>query len=450
MCLVININYNLLLEILLTIIYTLIFIVLIFRMKFFEVAILSKPIISLIFIIKILAGIFLYLIYTYYYNDRTTADIFKYFDDSKIMFDALLSRPVDYFKMILSVGNDNSYFEDTYYKVMNNWYRVYESNVYNDSHTIIRFNAVVRIFSFGYYNVHTVFMSFLSLSGLVALFKFLVPYFQQKKIGLIVAVFCMPSVLLWSSGVLKEGLLVFGLGMLLYSLDRIFSGKYVLVHLFWILVSLVLLFYTKFYILICLIPLLISYYWIRFTRERYIEIKYISILLIYFLIGFNIHYVFPQFNVLEIIVLKQHDFINLAKAVDSGSIVNIGYLEPTISNLIMNTPKALYNCLFLPWFFESCSPLVILAGIENLFIIIFAITVIIFFTRRTIHRNLFYFALLFVFFTYTLVGLITPVIGAIVRYKVPALPFLMVILLFCIDPIKTATKTRSLLIFKKP
>jgi len=82
--------------------------------------------------------------------------------------------------MLLGIGNDSPYF-DAYYKEMNNWYRVFESNIYNDSHTIIRFNAAMRLFSFGYFNVHTVFMCFLSFTGLVALYRFFVRYFENKK-----------------------------------------------------------------------------------------------------------------------------------------------------------------------------------------------------------------------------------------------------------------------------
>jgi len=52
-------------------------------MEFFSIEGLSRKEISAIFILKIIAGVVLYLIYTYYYTDRKSADIFKYFDDGK-------------------------------------------------------------------------------------------------------------------------------------------------------------------------------------------------------------------------------------------------------------------------------------------------------------------------------------------------------------------------------
>src|SRR5271157_4721013 len=119
-------------EYLLTLLYTLVFIVILRKVPFFRAEGLSKKTISLIFIIKILAGISMSLIYTYYYTDRRAADIFKYFDDSKVMYEALYRRPLDFLSMLTGIRNNNPYFDVHYYDVMNNWSRVYESNLYNE------------------------------------------------------------------------------------------------------------------------------------------------------------------------------------------------------------------------------------------------------------------------------------------------------------------------------
>ena len=211
-------------EIFLPILYTLLFILLIYKLRFFAIEGFSKRSLIIVFLLKIAAGVFMYMIYTYYYTDRNTADIFKYFDDSKVMYDALWKHPLDSVKMLTGIGNDSPYF-DVYYKQMNNWYRVFESNIYNDSHTIIRFNAFIRLFSFGYFNVHTVFMCFLSFTGLVALYKFFVVYMRDKKKELFFAVFLIPSVLFWGSGVLKEAILLFGMGVMLFNLGAMLSGS---------------------------------------------------------------------------------------------------------------------------------------------------------------------------------------------------------------------------------
>jgi len=426
-------------EYLLVIFYTAIFVFVIYKLPFFKSEGLSSKTLSGIFILKILAGITMSLIYTYYYTDRNTADIFKYFDDSKIMYDALYNKPGDFFRMLFGINNNSAYFDTNYYKVMNNWYRVYESNIYNESHTIIRFNALLRIFSFGYYNVHTVVMCFLSLIGLTGIYKSVIKYTQGKSKEMIFGIFLMPSVLFWGSGVLKEGLLFFAIGILLYHFIKIIHN-FNFIYFLWIVAGCVLLYYTKFYILAIVIPILISHFWVYKTNEKNILLKYCIVFFAYIIIGFNLHYIFPDYNIIDILVTKQRDFIGLAKFMNSGSYIEIPVLSPDIFSFIKYSPVAFYNTLFRPYFFETGSIFILFAGIENFLILTILFLSIIFFDHKQIHKSFFYASLFAVIFMFVLTGLITPVMGAIVRYKVPALPFLMILLFMMIDKEKLINK----------
>src|SRR3972149_39043 len=91
-------------EALLCLLYSVLFILLIFKWKFFSVDSLSKS--FFVFILKIASGLGLWWIYTYYYTDRSTADIYKYFDDSKIIFGSLKNSVTDFFNLILGTGDD--------------------------------------------------------------------------------------------------------------------------------------------------------------------------------------------------------------------------------------------------------------------------------------------------------------------------------------------------------
>ena len=156
---------------LLTVFYISLFVGLIYILPFFKEKYIHRGLVSGVFLLKIGAGFFLTWIYTTYYPERQAADIFKYFDDSKVIFSAVENHKyLDYLKMLTGVVNDNTYFDETYYNKMNHWYRMYDFN-YNDNHTIIRFNALVMLFSFGNFNVHTIFMCFLALFGVTAMYK---------------------------------------------------------------------------------------------------------------------------------------------------------------------------------------------------------------------------------------------------------------------------------------
>ncbi len=419
-------------EIVVTIAYAILFIVLIRFIPFFRLEGFHKNTIPFIFILKLLAGVTVYLVYTRFYPDRSTADIFKYFDDSKVMYNALFTKPLDYFQMLLGFHNDQPKFE-VYYNQMNYWHRVYESNIYNDSHTIIRLNALMRIFSFGYYNVHTVFMCFLSLTGLTGIYRFFADRLKDRRRLLLFAVFFLPSVLFWGSGVLKEGLLFFGLGMLLWHTQRLIQKKKIILSVSMIAGALLLLLYTKFYIIMIMLPLLLTYVWCTLTSPKLSIIKYLAVLCAFLLLGLNVHLIFPEYNFVHILVQKQHDFIALSQSVQSGSSISIQPLNDSFWSILMHTPQSLYNSMFLPWFFQGGSPLNIIAGFENLMIIIIA-GICIFCSRfRVTQTPLFWLCALFALGIFALTGLTTPVVGAIVRYKVPALPFLVIAFIMLID-----------------
>jgi len=420
-------------EILLTIFYTSIFIFLIYKFRFFKIDSVSRTAICIVFVLKICAGIFLFCIYTFYYRNRSEADIFKYFDDSRAIHQALHDKPVDYFKMMTGLDNDNAYFDEHYYHQMNNWYRKYFSNTFNDNHIIIRFNAFVRIFSKGFYQVHNVFMNFISLLGLVALFKFFQLTIKGRKNEIFFACFLIPSVIFWGSGVMKEGLLLFGIGFLMYYFHQLIHSKISFKNIFWIIVSVFILRYTKVYILAILFPLLISYYWVEKTSNKNILLKYFSVLFIYLTIVLSIKYISPQNDILKNMILKQSTFINMSESIKAGSLIKINHLQPNLSSVFTAIPGALYNSVFRPWFFEAHSFMILLNGLENLMFIIICGLSLSCFSKRIKNKNIFIFSIFFVSITFTLIGLITPVIGALVRYKMPVLPFMIIVFILISD-----------------
>jgi hypothetical protein len=426
-------------EILLTITFTLLFLFVIHKMGFFIVHGISKRAISLIFILKIISGLALWAIYTFYYTDRATADIYKYFDDSKVISDALWTHPPDYFKMLSGIGNNTPAF-DHYYSEMHYWARKIDSSIYNDSHTIIRFNALVRLFSFGYYNVHTVVICFLSLTGLTAIYKTFVPYLQDKKRELIFSVFLLPSVLFWGSGVLKEGLIFFALGLLIYYANKLFSGKAIVICL----AATFLLAFSKFYVWLAIFPGLLFLLWINKTSPGRPLLKFLLVIAVVAAAGLNIDTFTNIQNPLVTLSQKQSEFGQLASGglTDAnntpipvaGSIIRIRKLEPTLHSFTVNAPAALKNTFLRPYLTELRSPMMLLAGLETLLILILVLLYMLHLKpMKEIRWEYVLFCLSFVIIQFLIIGETTPVLGAVARYKTIALPFLLIAFLFMAD-----------------
>jgi hypothetical protein len=421
-------------EILLTIGWTAFFCYLVYLIPFFRVPGYKRLTLPVMFVIKVLAAVVLTSIYTQYYGNRIDSDIFKYYDDGEVLFSALEDDPVLYLKLVTGIdGNDPQL--NPYYAGTNFWYKEFDYGLFNENRTMIRFNAIVRLFSFGSVHVHNVFMAFLSLIGLCGIFKIFSTRFKGHKLVLLAAVFLVPSVLLWTSGVLKEGMVMFSMGLLFYALFRIREKHGLTVNIPLALIMAGLLFFTKIYVFISIIP---AFLMIVFPESLNAWKRWTAFFLLHIVLlvaAFNFHHVFPEYNLPEILSTKQNDFINMLDLQENvGSRIEMTRLKPEFSSIAEQVPFAMYNSFCRPHVFEMHNMMAIPAALENLGILILLVLSLIFVRRKWPDANsLLMFSLSFVLVLFIICGLTTPVLGALVRYKTPALPFLVLFLVMIAD-----------------
>ncbi|PKP49529.1 MAG: hypothetical protein CVT95_03295 [Bacteroidetes bacterium HGW-Bacteroidetes-12] len=385
------------------------------------------------------------MIYTYYYTDRVTADVFKYFDDSKILFASIKSNPIDFFQMLFGLDFNTAYFHEQYYSKMGYWYRVNNSNFLSDTHIIIRFNMFVRLFSFGFYHVHNVFINFVALVGLVAIYKAFLPFFQSTKKILFLTICFIPSLLFWGSGLLKEGIIIFALGFFLIHFFKL-SDKYSLQSVLVVLITSMLMIFTKLSVIAAIIPCLIGYVMHKKTTFSAFY-SYAATIFILIAISFLMVFFTVDYNPFSILINKQQDFIYLVEKVDVGSAINQPKFN-SISDVFLFMPEALINVLLRPFLWESYSVFTLFSALENslFFILLF---VVLFFRKKTMaHPSIFYFCLLYAITSALIIGLTTPIMGAIVRYKIFTTLFLLIALLMLLD-VEKLKNSWFFTIFKK-
>jgi len=420
-------------EIIYVILLIALFSFLVLKLRFFNLPGIKKKYVLLALYLKIVAGFGLTFMYTSYYPDRSEADIYKYFDDSEVMYNALKENPSHYFRMLFGANNDNTYFDEHYYKVMNHWYREYETVTYNDSHTIIRINAFLRLFSMGYFQVHNLLMIFFAFIGLTALFRAFQNYFKERPYIVFFAVFLIPSLLFWSSGALKESILILGLGLFLYAIQQLIFIGFNFLRIIGVLIGGFLLFYTKMYVLGVLIPVLAADIWVVFTNNKKILLKYLLTLFFFIDAAVILGHYLPEYNIFAILVGKQHDFIGLALHEQAGSFIQPFAIKASFLSFASFAPLALINTLFRPFFGDISSPLLILSLLENLALICLIALAIIFPLKGKKNYRIMYFFYFFSILLFIMLGLTTPVLGALVRYRIPGLPFLVMGLLMLTD-----------------
>jgi hypothetical protein len=438
---------NMLIEIALSAGYAIFFWWLIGRSSFFNDKSITHKTFQWLFLIKLIAGFGLFLVYTRYYPDRRYADIFRYYDDSKILFDSIWHRPYDFFRMMTGYhSGDPDLWQ--YYNPMHNWFN--SEMIFNDSRTMIRLNALFRFASAGTYYPHAILFCFLGFTGLCAFYKTVASEFNRNQHLLAAGIFLTPSILLWTSGVIKETFLVFTIGCLLYALKRLAlkqgsSRKNLLITF----CCMFFLLNIKSYMLFAILPALITWYIIKArtntednfivgNKESYRKLitvasPYVFVYIVYFVLLFQFSPLITHHPVPELLKNKQEEFYNLARVEKAGSVVSIPILEPNGYSLAVYAPGAFLLTLTRPFLWEADNAMMLPAALENTFIVLLIVVNFIFLFRNGTKLNGLSFMLLSVLVVITLfclIGWVTPILGAVVRYKVAALPFLIV-LLFC-------------------
>ncbi len=422
-------------EILLTLVYTFIFSALILKGRFFKISGIKRKYLLGAFYLKVLFGVALSFVYTDYYTDRKTGDTYKFFDDAKAIHASREKGFDTYIKVLTGYGLENDSVALEYYQQTLHLDRQYQVGFVNDNATVVRLNAVLMWFSFAYYQVHTVFWCFLSFIGLSAILKVLVKYFPRKKTAMFFSVFLLPTVLFWGSGVLKEPIFLLGLGLFVLGFFRFIYGKWSGWDLMAILVGLLLLIFAKGYVLWCILPACFGLLLAKITGGRrfwlWFGIPHFAGLLLLFVLP----EMDPNLNIADYMRQKQEAFYNVGASSDAGSMLDVAPIDSPRA-VITEAPAAIVNTYLRPWPWEWSKILYIPAALENLILIICLVVMAWNFRwPYGLEIPIFAFCLSFVLILGVLAGEVVPILGALVRYKMPSLIFLFVAIFICTDHI---------------
>jgi len=419
-------------------IYLLLLIWIIRKVPFFSAPHIDARWVIAAFLSKVVGGIALFIIYRYYY-DPADSDIFHYFDDGLIIHSSFFEKPFDFLRMVTGINADAPDLQH-YYVSCSYWLKPYYYNLPNDNLIVIRLHALLCFISMGNFHIHNLFFSFLGFFGLWSLYKAFCKELSNRHLLLFLCMFGFPSVWIWTSGALKESLMMAIFGFMIY-IFRNWLKKPTL----WLTVLLLLLSYmmktSKYYVLMSALPAMISAVWIKF-RPRWPLFKFAATHLLLFVIAYFSKYV-TGIDLVEAICNKQLCFISMSE--DLGNVGSFVYLPPLdngLASMIVNIPNALYNSFFRPTIFEAKSAMMIFAAIENMLIIcVMAIGILFIHPKNFSNRDVWY-NLSYIFILFTLIGLTTPVLGALVRYKVPALPFIGITVLLLVNEEKTSSANK--------
>jgi hypothetical protein len=271
-------------------------------------------------------------------------------------------------------------------------------------------------------------------------YRFFAELFPERRTLVAVAILFIPSVTFWSSGIVKDTFTYsFGLLFLVYFYKILFQHKWSVFNILWLLFSAYMVMSIKPYILYALIAS--GFVWFGFANLHRIRNRVIRVFVLPFMIltvGFGgvwtmntvMQLVGGQYGnidaMLQKAVIAQQD---LKQEYYQGSAFDIGDYEATIEGALSVTPAAVVAGLYRPFLWESRSAVMLLSGLENLALLLLTLYVFFRVGFRQLFRSMGKNPFLIFCFVFSIsialgVGLSTSNFGALVRFKIPLIPFL--------------------------
>lgn len=295
----------------------------------------------------------------------------------------------------------------------------------------VKIAGLLALLTGGNYWMMSALLSFISFLGAWYLFGKVVISFPSTRIAAAIAFLFYPSVVFWSSGLIKESL---GLAAILVlagcTLTIVQASKPTMSEWLLALVSLWIGWNLKYYWLGIFLPVAITtilVYIIKMRRPqlaRHEVILWVFLFLVLMIGASSIHPNFYPSRFATVIYQNNQEFMRLT---DAQGAVHFNNLQPTLTSVLVNSPAALVAGLFRPFFWESSNILSVLAGIENLILVVIVVLAFpaFFRIRQSPHRLLVLAVVVYIALLATLLALSTPNFGTLSRYKVGVLPFLI-------------------------
>lgn len=279
----------------------------------------------------------------------------------------------------------------------------------------------------------------LSLSGQIAMYATMRNVFgREYQQRLLVAAMLVPSVVFWSSAILKEPLALTGVGWLVWSFQRVAFTRH---RLRGVIVGLPAFFLIAIFKPYVLFPLAMGlgvwFYWTKTANRRgkYSMLRksiYLSASIVLTIVAvYYLGKAFPQYAVDNVTTQTAH-LQSLYANQGGGS--SFQYGESTEDRQIWYAPMALVSALLRPFFFEVHNATSAINAIEMLVVLYLVLSMLL---RKHVRARLKYvprspammFMLVFVLIFAVAAGLGAPNLGSLSRYRIPFMPFYLMFLL---------------------
>lgn len=395
------------------------------RIGLFRHSGLNNAQLIILFLLKVIAGIFYGWVGIYYGYFAYMYDTWGLHNTSVDELQLLYDNPREYLTNLFYSGYEGGY--GGFFASSDSYWNDLKANIF------IKLLSIFNLFSFGNYYINVIFYSFLTMIGPVMVYRVMSDVFPGKKWAVLIGVFLIPSFLYWSSGIHKDGLTFTAIGLVAYHFYfGLKQGRFSFGRILYLSLGLLILLAMRNYILMLLIPGLTAWYLSHRLNKKTGRVFLIVYGLSIFLF-FTLPLVSDSLDFPAAVANKQAAFMRL----EGGSGLKVEKLDPSLQGFIRNTPQALVNSLMRPFPADIKHMLSMGVMLENIFVL--ALILLLLFCRdktTSLNRPFIWFCYFFGFTLLLTIGYTVNFQGAIVRYRSILLPLAITPLLAGIDWIR--------------
>lgn len=306
-----------------------------------------------------------------------------------------------------------------------------------------KLSSFIQLITFNSFFASGLIFAFLCLLALARLYIVLIKDFEKSKVALVLALFFYPTVLFWTSGILKDTVILFSVSLLVSSVYEIMmQKKRYLINSIIILLVAYLIFQLRLVVLIVLIICttiwVFAFLLMQVKRIKTKVLVYPLSIVAVFSILSGLFYIgdmiLSEFGISKLFAnaLKfqlWHSYLFETGKVGSG--YSLTELTLTPFGIIRAFFESVNVSLFRPYIWEANNPFMYVVSLESLslfFITVFVIlrVGVINCLRRITSNPFLFFSVIYALFFLAIVGFISYNFGALVRYKVVGIAFYLI------------------------
>jgi len=379
-------------------------------------------------LIKIVFAILFVLLHSYYYQG---GDTFLYFAGAKSVSEQMIHAPTKMFSFLF--GGAEAFNQIIYTNG-------FLSNELTNSSSLSMFQITSLFYLAGFkqFMATTILFSMVSAIGVWSIFSVFCKLYPKIHRLFAIGTLFYPTFCIWGSGILKDTLILFAIGIMFGSFYLLKNKKRVITSLFIILFGGFLCLHLKAYILYTFIPPMIFWQYSSFTeniKSRFLKYSVAPFVLIIFALGglFLLNSISDNagkyaLDNMESVAEGFQSWHNYLSETRGQTGYSIGEVEYTTLGVISKSPEAFFVTFYRPLPFEINNFATAFESIQSTILLLISLFIVFkigfFRTLKIIFRNPD--VRIFLIFAVTLgiaVGITSFNFGALSRYKIPALPF---------------------------